>query len=145
MYSKDNLVFNLIQNIFVGLTITISVTLMTEGFSTASAFMVSFFKAYVINYVACLIIPVLYLTKIICQKFKIDAQGIFSRIIQTALCDIGYVTMISVVMFLWELGFTYVAFQAWKSVYVILLAVGFIVGFFMGSISMRITQKIIRK
>lgn len=45
MYTKRNLIFNLIQNIFVGLAITIAVTLLAGGFTTAVDFIVSFLKA----------------------------------------------------------------------------------------------------
>lgn len=57
-----------------------------------------------------------------------------TKVINVLYCDIGYVTVISVVMFIWELGFSIIAFQAWKSVYIPLLLVGFIVGFLMSPI-----------
>ena len=57
MFSKKKILFNLVQNTFVGLAITITVTLLTTGFISVGAFIVSFLKAYVINFIACLIIP----------------------------------------------------------------------------------------
>ena len=46
MFSKKKILFNLVQNTFVGLAITITVTLLTTGFISVGAFIVSFLKAY---------------------------------------------------------------------------------------------------
>lgn len=136
---KKNLSFNLVQNIFVGLAVTVTVTLLTTGFTSYSAFLISFLKAYVINFIACLIIPTDKLTSLTCKGFKCDPDGLLAKIVNVLYCDVCYVTVISVVMFILELGFSNMAFQAWKSVYLPLLVVGFVVGFLMGPISMKIS------
>ncbi len=143
MYSKDNLVFNLIQNIFVGIAITITVTIMTTGFTTAGDFLLSFLKAYLINGIACLIVPIPLMAQGICAKCHLSQGGLWPRVVTTALCDFWYVTIISAVMFVWQLGFGAAAFQAWKSVYGALLAVGFAVGFVCGPVSMRIAKALL--
>lgn len=96
-------------------------------------------KAYVINFIACLIIPTDKLTSLTCKGFKYNPDGLFAKIVNVLYCDVCYVTVISVVMFVLELGFSNMAFQAWKSVYLPLLVVGFVVGFLMGPISMKIS------
>lgn len=140
MLSKKKIVFNLVQNTFVGLAITINVTLLTTGFISVGAFAISFLKAYVINFIACLIIPTDKLTSLTCKGFRCNPDGLPAKVVNVLYCDVCYVTVISVVMFILELGFSNMAFQAWKSVYLPLLAVGFVVGFFMGPISMRISE-----
>lgn len=44
MFSKKKILFNLVQNTFVGLAITITVTLLTTGFISVGAFAISFFE-----------------------------------------------------------------------------------------------------
>ena len=144
MYAKDNLVFNLIQNIFVGIAITVTVTVMTTGFTTAGDFVISFLKAYLVNYIACLIVPVPLMMQGICAKGRFSPESLWPRVIQTALCDFWYVTIISAVMFAWQLGFSALAFQVWKSVYPILLIVGFAVGFTCGPVAMKITKGLLK-
>lgn len=139
MFSKKKILFNLVQNTFVGLAVTITVTLFTTGFISVGAFIVSFLKAYVINFIACLIIPTDKLTSLTCKGFKCDPDGLLAKVVNVLYCDVCYVTVISVVMFILELGFSNMAFQAWKSVYLPLLVVGFVVGFLMGPISMKIS------
>ena len=145
MYTKRNLIFNLIQNVFVGIAITITVTLLTTGFTTAWDFILSFLKAYLINYVACLIIPIPPLANLLFKLFKIKPGSFWCLLINTILCDICYVTFISIIMFVWALGFTAQAMQAWWSVYWVLLIVGFFAGLIFGNISMWITGKIIKE
>ena len=65
-----------------------------------------------------------------------------TKIINVLYCDIGYVTVISVVMFIWELGINSMTFRAWRSVYGYLLLVGFIIGFLMSPISLKIASKL---
>lgn len=144
MYTKRNLIFNLIQNVFVGLAITIAVTLMTEGFTTVLNFFVSFLKAYVINYAACLIFPVPFLSSLLFKLFKIKPQSIWRLIITVLLCDFFYVTFISIIMFLWQLGFTALAMQVWWSTYGVLLLVGFVTGIVFANVSNFLTDKIVR-
>lgn len=145
MFSKEKIIFNLIQNTFVGLAVTITVTLFTTGFTTVEAFIISFLKAYVINFIACLIIPIDKLAGLTCKVLKCSKESIWAKIINVAYCDFCFVTVISVVMFIWELGFTEIAFNVWKSVYLPLLLVGFIVGFLTSSISMRISCMLSKK
>lgn len=142
MYTKENLVFNLIQNIFVGIAITISVTLMTTGFTTAGAFLVSFFKAYLINYAACLIIPIPWMAGAISRGLKIDPRGTGMRVLQTALCSVFYVAFILFFMLALEFGFTMQTLMIWKSMYPVLLIVGFVVGFIAGPVSMGAAMKL---
>lgn len=139
MFSKEKIIFNLIQNIFVGLAVTITVTLLTTGFTTVEAFVISFLKAYVINFIACLIIPIDKLTGLTCKTLKCNNESILPKIINVAYCDFCYVTVISVVMFIWGLGLTDIAFNVWKSVYLPLLLIGFIIGLLMGLVSLRIS------
>lgn len=134
MFSKEKIIFNLVQNTFVGLAVTLTVTLFATGFTSFNAFIVSFLKAYIINFVACLIIPTEKLACWTCEKLNFRSNILMTKVINVLYCDIGYVTVISVVMFIWELGFSIIAFQAWKSVYIPLLLVGFIVGFLMSPI-----------
>lgn len=144
MYTKRNLIFNLIQNIFVGLAITLSVTLMAGGFSTAADFIISFLKAYMINYVACLIFPIPFLSSVLCKLFKIKPRSIWILVINTFLSDIFYVTFITIIMFVWQFGFTAQAMEVWWSMYWVLLIVGFVVGLLAANLSMWITGKIIK-
>ena len=144
MYTKRNLIFNLIQNVFVGLAITIAVTLLAGGFTTAGDFIVSFLKAYLINYVACLIFPTPFLSSKLCKLFKIKQGSIWGLIINVFLCEIFYVTFITIIMFIWQFGFTALAMQVWLSMYWILLIVGFVAGLLAANLSMWITNKIIR-
>lgn len=144
MYTKKNLVFNLIQNIFVGLAITIAVTLLAGGFTTAGDFIVSFLKAYLINYIACLIIPTPFFSAKLCKLFKIKPESVWGLIINVFLCDICYVTFITIIMFIWQFGFTLLAIEVWWSMYWILLIVGFIAGLLAANLSMWITGKIVK-
>lgn len=144
MYTKRNLVFNLIQNIFVGLAITIAVTLLAGGFTTAWDFIVSFLKAYLINYIACLIIPTPFLSAKLCKLFKIKQGSIWGLVINVLLCDICYVTFITIIMFIWQFGFTALAMEVWWSMYWILLIVGFVAGLLAANISMWLTSKIVK-
>lgn len=138
MKSKFDLFFNLVQNIFVGLAITITVTLLTTGFTTVSDFFIAFLKAYIINFIACLIVPTNLIAIKISQKLKINDPSIKMAALRAFVCDFIYVTIISVVMFIWNLGFTIMALNAWLFVYLPLLIVGFIAGFIMGPVSMKI-------
>jgi len=140
MKSKFDLIFNLVQNVFVGLAITLTVTLMTTGFTTVSDFFIAFLKAYIINFVACLLVPTSLIATKIGEKFKIRKDSIRMSALHALVCDFFYVTIISVVMFIWNLGFTSIAFHVWMPVYLPLLLVGFIAGFLMGPISMKIAM-----
>ncbi|MCI9531531.1 MAG: hypothetical protein HFH38_07245 [Lachnospiraceae bacterium] len=143
MYSKENLVFNFIQNIFVGLAITVTVTMMTAGFTTVMDFLVSFLKAYAINFAACLVVPIPSMVRLICGRCRFPEGSVWPQVVTAALCDFWYVTIISAVMFTWQLGFCPLAFQAWKSVYGVLLIVGFIVGFACGPLSMKAAKRLL--
>jgi len=140
MFSKKKILFNLVQNTFVGLAITTIVTLFTTGFISFGAFIISFLKAYVINFLACLFIPIDKLTEMTCKIIKCSSDSFGAKILNVFYCDLCYVTVISVVMFILELGFNSIAFQAWKSVYLPLLLGGFVVGFLMGPISLKISR-----
>lgn len=144
MYTKRNLIFNLIQNVFVGLAITLAVTLLAGGFTTALDFIVNFLKAYLINYVACLIIPIPFLSSELCKLFKIKNGSVWGLIINVVLCDIFYVTFITIIMFIWQFGFTALAMQVWWSMYWVLLLVGFAAGLSAANLSMWLTNKIIK-
>lgn len=144
MYTKKNLLFNLIQNIFVGLSITIAVTLLSGGFTTAWDFLISFLKAYVINYIACLIFPIPFLSSKLFRLFKISPKSILRLIINVLLSDIFYVTFVTIIMFIWQLGFTSLMLEMWLSMYWVLLIVAFVVGLLATNLSMSITNKIIR-
>lgn len=139
MKNKDDVVFNLIQNVFVGLAITLTVTIMTTGFTTTVDFAISFLKAYLINFIACIVIPTNCITQKLIRLLKLSESSAGASAVRTLICDIGYVTVISVVMFIWNLGFTTIAFDIWKKVYIPLLIVGFVVGFIMGPVSMKLT------
>lgn len=142
MYTKENLVFNLIQNIFVGLAITVAVTLLTGGFTTAGAFLISFLKAYVINYIACLVIPIPWMVRGIGKGLKINPAGIGMRALQTLLCSFFYVAFILFFMLALEFGFTMQMLMIWKSMYLILVLVAVVVGFFAGPVSMGLTKRL---
>ena len=144
MYTKRNLIFNLIQNVFVGLAITIAVTLLAGGFTTAGDFIISFLKAYLINYVACLIFPIPFLSSKLSKLFKIEQGSIWGLRINVFLCDIFYVTFITIIMFIWQFGFTALAMEIWWSMYWILLIVGFVAGLLAANLSMWLTNKIVR-
>ena len=144
MYTKKNLVFNLIQNVFVGLAITIAVTLLAGGFTTALDFIVSFLKAYLINYIACLIIPTPLLSGKLCKLFRLKQGSIWGLVINVLLCDICYVTFITIIMFIWQFGFTPLAMKIWWSMYWILLIVGFVTGLLAANLSMWIAGKIVK-
>lgn len=144
MYTKRNLIFNLIQNVFVGLAITVAVTLLAGGFTTALDFFVNFLKAYLINYVACLIIPIPLMSSQLCKLFKIKGGSIWGLLINVLLCDIFYVTFITIIMFIWKFGFTALAMQVWWSMYWILLIVGFVAGLLSANLSMWLTGKIVK-
>lgn len=143
MYTKRNLVFNLIQNVFVGLAITIAVTLLSGGFTSAGDFFLSFLKAYLVNYVACLIIPTPFLSAQLIKLFKIKQGSVWGLIINVFVCSVLYVTFITIVMFIWQFGFTSMAMAIWWSMYWILLIVGFVVGLLAANVSMWITGKIL--
>lgn len=142
MFSKDKIIFNLVQNIFVGLAITFTVTLCTTGLISFGVFISSFIKAYLINFIACLVIPTDMLARLTCKKLNCSSNMLMTKIINVLYCDIGYVTVISVVMFIWELGINSMTFRAWRSVYGYLLLVGFIIGFLMSPISLKIASKL---
>lgn len=144
MELKKNLSFNLVQNIFVGLAVTVTVTLLTTGFTSYNAFLISFLKAYFINFLAYLLIPTDKLAMWTCKKIK-SSNALINKVINVLYCDIAYVTVISVVMFIWELGITSIAFQVWKSVYAPLLLVGFVVGFLTSPISLKIANSLIKE
>ena len=144
MYTKRNLVFNLIQNIFVGLAITVAVTLLAGGFTTAGDFIVSFLKAYLINYIACLIIPTPFFSAKLSKLFRIKQGSIWGLIINVFVCDICYVTFITIIMFIWQFGFTVLAIKVWWSMYWILLIVGFVAGLLAANLSMWLTGKIVK-
>lgn len=144
MYTKRNLVFNLIQNIFVGLAITIAVTLLAGGFTTVGDFFISFLKAYLINFIACLIIPTPFFGTQLCKLLKIKPGSIWGLVINVFLCDIFYVTFITIIMFIWQFGFTAQAIEVWWSMYWILLIVGFVAGILAANLSMWLTGKIVK-
>ncbi|MCH5162821.1 MAG: hypothetical protein J1G38_04960 [Clostridiales bacterium] len=52
-------------------------------------------------------------------------------------------TFITIVMFIWQFGFTSMAMAIWWSMYWILLIVGFVVGLLAANVSMWITGKIL--
>ena len=107
-------------------------------------FVLSFLKAYIINFLACIVIPTNKLTCITCKKVGCGETSFLAKVINVLYCDVCYVTVISVAMFVLELGFNSMAVQVWKSVYLPLLAVGYIVGFVMGPMSMRISEVLIK-
>lgn len=104
MNLKEKIVFDLIQNIFVGFAITITVTIFTTGFKSVEAFVVAFVKAYVINFFACVIFPTDQMSVFTCNLLKSQVGSLSSKMINVAYCDICYVTFISINMFLLELG-----------------------------------------
>lgn len=145
MYTKKNLIFNLIQNVFVGLAITVAVTLLSGGFTTAGDFILGFLKAYLINYVACLIFPIPVISAKLFKVFKIKPGSFWGVLINVIQATVFYVTFVTFFAFLWNLGFNTFAIKVWWSMYWILLIVGFAAGLAFANISMWITCKIIRE
>lgn len=145
MSFKKSIIFNLIQNAFVGIAITLTINCIMPGETTAVAFIISFFKAYIINFAACFIVPTDKLTNLICNSIIRSSNKLAFSIVRTLICTIFYVTIISSIMFIWEIGFNHAAFDAWKHVYIPLLIVGFIVGYIMGPISMKLAEAIVKE
>lgn len=145
MSLKKRIIFNLIQNVFVGIAITFTINCMMPGPTTVIAFIISFFKAYIINFAACFIVPTDKLTDLIYNSIIRSSNKLVFSILRTLICTVFYVTIISSVMFIWEIGFTYAAFDAWKHIYIPLLIVGFIVGYIICPISMKLASIIIKE
>ena len=137
---KRKLLFDLFQDIVVGLAITATVCICLKNFTTVWAFLGDWGLAFVINYVTGLVIPTEKIALFFAKKMKVKELG--TKITVTAVNSFVYVTVISFAMFAIKVGINKILLQLLLKTYFFLLPVAFIVGFFMASLSNLLVDKI---
>ncbi len=137
---KRKLLFDLFQDIVVGLAITATVCICLKNFTTLLAFLGDWGLAFVINYVTGLIIPTEKIAIFFAKKLKL--KGLGTKITVTAVNSFVYVTVISFAMFAIKVGVNEILLQLMLKTYFFLLPVAFVVGFFMASVSNVLVDKI---
>lgn len=142
---KKRLFFDAIQDLFVGLAITITVCIRLMNFSGIGNFILDWLLAFAINYVIGLLVPTFKIAAWLASKMKIDVKRQAFKILLTLINSFVFVTGISTVMFLIKVGFNQMFWQAFFKTYPFTLLIAFIVGLLVAPISSALTNKVFKK
>lgn len=140
---KFNYIFDAFQDLFVGLAVTTTVTILLQSYVGIGQFFLDVIIAFAINYIAGLIVDTRRLAAYIAKKVGIKHEKKSFVLLQVLVNTIIFVTIISICMFVIKVGFTPIIVALIKQTYLRLLVIAYIVGFVMAPLSAKITAKII--
>lgn len=138
---KSDYIFDAFQDLFVGLAVTVTVTVLLESYVDIQHFIIDVLIAFAINYIAGLLINTRKLTLYIANIIKIKKEKKSFTLLQVLVNTLIFVTVISLCMFIIKVGFTPMVLTLIKKTYIKLIIVAYIVGFIMAPISAKIALK----
>lgn len=141
---RRRLLFDAIQDVFVGLAITTTVCICLRNYSGVGNFVLDWLLAFVINYITGLIVPTFKITAWLASKMKIDVERQAFKVLLTLINSFVFVTVISTVMFLIKVGFNQMFWHIFFKTYPYTLLVAFIFGYFFAPLSSLIAEKLIK-
>ena len=141
---KFNYLFNAFQDLFVGLAVTLTVTVSLKSFVDVKSFLIDVLVAFVINYITGLIVNTHKIAVFMARKIKVNTDGKAFTFLQVLVNTSVYVTVISICMFIMKVGFTQTVWVLLKQLYFRLIVVAYIVGYIMAPVSGKITSVVIR-
>lgn len=142
---KKQLIFDLFQDLVVGLSITLTVSLRLNAFSTFGGFVLDWMIAFLINYAVGLIIPTFKIASFFAKLMKVEEKSRIFGVIITLVNSIVFVTVISVAMFAIKIGFNPMFLTALLRTYPFTLPVAFVVGYLMSPLSRLLADKLVKK
>lgn len=139
--------FGLVMGISImmvlGLTMSVTVQLLTSGKATFMPTLIMTLEAFAVNFAASLIIPANKLGDQFARKMGCEERTFgFLAASNLIVCGI-YVTVVSFVMTLINVGLVPILFAAWLSVYPIVFVLGYLVSLAVTPLVFKLTTAIV--
>lgn len=131
--------------IIAGLSITMSVVFLflNTGMLALIPVIISTLEAFIVNFIASLIIPADKLGKMFAKKCGAKEKSfIFATLNNLIICGI-YVTIVSFIMTLINVGFLTMLFLIWLSIYPIVFGVGYIISLLITPLAFKLNTQIV--
>jgi hypothetical protein len=128
--------------IVLAIAMALVATIVSGGTLTIGGLAFMALCAFVINFVASLIIPANRIGAAFCQKLNIHTESLGHYFLTTFVNTFLYVTIISFGMTLINIGFTAILVPAWLGLYPILLIAGYAVALIAGPFALKLAKKL---
>lgn len=126
MSGKQTQMMILIQDLVLAFVINSTATVLNGGFKGTDVYLVGMFMAFCINYAAGLIIPVEKLGSAVASGIRLKKGKLLHKLVRIFIINAIFVTIISFIIALINLGPVPELFKIWWSTYPVLHLVGYL-------------------
>lgn len=142
--NKERVLFEIIQDFFMCMVITLTVTLLNNGNVLSFQFVLDFLLAYVINLVVGFLLPEMVIAKWLTKKIK-DGKVVKEKLLIPSIIAIINVTIILSGVLLFKIGIHPPYINVWISLYPTLIIVGIVAACIFFGVTGRIVKMFMNK